>query len=594
MKNRYRAYWKDGASILLALLAFIYFYGVYPFHVCYQEQYQLFLFTSSYAAETLRYPGGLADYLSGFLTQFFVTPWWGAVILSVLLVLLQRLLWRVAREMGGHDGLYGFSFVPSIYYWYLLGDENYLLVGLVAPVLALLFFLPVIRLSRNWQWAYCWLLLPWLYFLLGISAWIFAGCCLSYGWRKGIVSWKSGGIFTIWVLVSCLLFPWVLKQCGWFYPQALLVFGVPFYRFPLLGISTEVQVYVASVMLLPVLISVLSERFMRQSSHIGWGIGLFALIGCAGGYVIRQGTNLAKEEILAYDYYTQHRDWKKVIRLADQKPPSSPLSVACLNLALCQEGQMAERMFQYYQNGVEGLLPSFTKDFTAPLVAGEIYYHIGFVNTARRFAFEAMESIPNYKKSVRAIKRLAETELINGEYAVARKYLRLLQQTLFYRDWATGILATLPEKNGAVWETDNPEWNYLRKYRTKQDFLFSEREPDMMLGFVFSQDETNRVAYEYLMAVCLLKKDLASFLKYYPLGKEIGYRQIPRSYQEAMVYAWGLNHRDMQGIPYPVSPSVLADVQAYGKIYTSRQQAEPLLRGRFSGTYWYYLHYRGV
>mgnify|MGYP000750805498 CR=1 FL=1 len=35
--------------------------------------------------------------------------------------------------------------------------------------------------------------------------------------------------------------------------------------------------------------------------------------------------------------------------------------------------------------------------------------------------FEAMEAIPDYKKSGRAYMRLAETNLINGQYAVAAK-----------------------------------------------------------------------------------------------------------------------------------------------------------------------------
>ena len=92
--------------------------------------------------------------------------------------------------------------------------------------------------------------------------------------------------------------------------------------------------------------------------------------------------------------------------------------------------------------------------------------------------------------------------------------------------------------------------------------------------------------------VCLLRKDLKSFLQYYPLGKSIGYARIPESYQEAIVYAWGLQHKDMTGIPYPIDSNVLNRVNAYGRIYTSYANAEPMLRQQYSGTYWYYLHFR--
>lgn len=63
---------------------------------------------------------------------------------------------------------------------------------------------------------------------------------------------------------------------------------------------------------------------------------------------------------------------------------------------------------------------SFVNDFTIPLVAGEPYYYLGLVNVAQQFVFEAMEAVPDYRKSVRCFKRLAETNLINGRYEVAR------------------------------------------------------------------------------------------------------------------------------------------------------------------------------
>ncbi|MCO7111572.1 DUF6057 family protein [Bacteroides uniformis] len=70
---------------------------------------------------------------------------------------------------------------------------------------------------------------------------------------------------------------------------------------------------------------------------------------------------------------------------------------------------MGDRMFEFYQNGTEGLLPEFQRDFTSPLPTSEAYYHLGMVNTAQRFTFEAMEAIPNFNKSGRCFKRLAET-----------------------------------------------------------------------------------------------------------------------------------------------------------------------------------------
>ncbi len=578
----------SSASILFCIAVFMYFGIVYPFHISYQEHYQMFLYNFSYMKETVSYPGGFAGYLSAFLTQFFIFPTAGALIVALLLGALQGLVWNAAKKLGASGLYYPLSFVPSLIYWSLMGDENYLPVGIVAPVLSLLCFYFYSRLNNDKCRLVSFLIITPLLFLAdGVSFLLFSVIAAIFEYTKADKNYKKLLLCLAWTFICFLFIPLILRNTGLMYPKSLLYFGVPFYRFPLLGISYPVLVYLFSLLLVPVLSAAVSARFSTRKSLLL--SALYLIVAVSGGWLIHDMTNKEKEEVMAYDYYTYNRNWKKVLEMAEKKSPDSPLTVACLNLALCKQGLMADRMFNFYQNGTEGLLPSYTKDFTAPLVASEIYYHIGFVNTAQRFTFEAMESIPDYNKSARAIKRLAETNIINGEYDVARKYLKILGNTLFYKDWAERALAAIEDESLI---TQNEEWSYLRKYRTKKDFLFSEQELDMMLGFVFSQDETNRMAYEYLMAVCLLKKDLPSFVKYYPLGKKIGYNHIPISYQEALVYAWGLSHKDMKGIPYPISSAVISNVNAYGRTYTSVQNAEPLLRKQFSGTYWYYLHFR--
>lgn len=578
----------SSASILFCIAVFMYFWIVYPFHISYQEHYQMFLYNFSYMKETVSYPGGFAGYLSAFLTQFFIFPTAGALIVALLLGALQGLVWNAAKKLGASGLYYPLSFVPSLIYWSLMGDENYLPVSIVAPVLSLLCFYFYSRLNNDKCRLVSFLIITPLLFLAdGVSFLLFSVISAIFEYTKADKNYKKLLLCLAWTFICFLFIPLILRNTGLMYPKSLLYFGVPFYRFPLLGISYPVLVYLFSLLLVPVLSAAVSARFSTRKSLLL--SALYLIVAVSGGWLIHDMTNKEKEEVMAYDYYTYNRNWKKVLEMAEKKSPDSPLTVACLNLALCKQGLMADRMFNFYQNGTEGLLPSYTKDFTAPLVASEIYYHIGFVNTAQRFTFEAMESIPDYNKSARAIKRLAETNIINGEYDVARKYLKILGNTLFYKDWAERALAAIEDESLIA---QNEEWSYLRKYRTKKDFLFSEQELDMMLGFVFSQDETNRMAYEYLMAVCLLKKDLPSFVKYYPLGKKIGYNHIPISYQEALVYAWGLSHKDMKGIPYPISSAVISNVNAYGRTYTSVQNAEPLLRKQFSGTYWYYLHFR--
>ena len=83
-------------STLLFFVAVLLFFGlVYPHHLHYQEQYQLFLFDSNYVWEIVRLPGGTADLLGRFCTQFFLYAWVGALIIAILLSVVQLLTLRL-------------------------------------------------------------------------------------------------------------------------------------------------------------------------------------------------------------------------------------------------------------------------------------------------------------------------------------------------------------------------------------------------------------------------------------------------------------------------------------------------------------------
>lgn len=404
-------------------------------------------------------------------------------------------------------------------------------------------------------------------------------------------------------ILLAVLLPLAAKAVFLQYPLSRLIWAGDYYRFVSLHPAALLGVFL-SIIVLPVSFRWLpaagwSVRSLSPKSSL---IAFFTpqrlmivvqLLLTAGlGYIgISHAADWKKEEVMAYDYYARTGKWNRIIALADRTAPDGPLTVATLNLSLCQEGLLPDYMFTYFQNGPEGLLPAFERDFTSPLMVGEIYYHLGLINTAQRYAFEAMEALPDHQKSVRCIKRLAETNLINGAYAVAVKYLKILEHTLFYRTWARETLACL---NDEARIEAHPEWGKLRRLRPQEDFLFSEVEKDMMLGLLFQQNQENRMAYEYLLAYTLLTKDLSHFLTYYRMGEQtLAYPVIPKSYQEALLYIWHLTHAgSAQSVPYPIDDTVKRRLASFLQSYRKGTAAEPLLRASHPDTYWYYYHFR--
>ncbi|MGD9928407.1 MAG: DUF6057 family protein [Mangrovibacterium sp.] len=576
-------------TFTFGLVVYLFFSLGYAYHLNYQEQFQLFLFTTDYLTQYLGYPGGISDYLGNFITQFYFYSFIGAILLAVMLSLLQRTVWSVAQKLGAASYWIPLSFIPSVLYWSLLCDESYLAGGLVALMLvsaSIRLFLSISKLSFRLMLAV--FSIPALYWLAGGAVMLLPVFAITRELTIKELKPATFALFSIGIVGLSVALPFLAKQLLVQLPFTKLLIGATYYRYPVI-IPYSVALIGLLIVFLPFLSKVLSYKLSPQKPALWLAVQMLFLVS-SSYFLISKTADLNKEEVMEYDFHARMRRWDRIIEKADRQAPTSPLSVTCLNLALAKQDLLGERMFHYYQNGMGGLLPDFTRDFTIPTILGEVYYHLGFINTAQRLAFEAMEALPDYQKSARSVMRLAETNLINGNYELAGKYLRLLQKTFYYRKWATNALRAT--KNESLIE-EHPEWGFLRKVRTQEDFLFSEGEKEMMLGTVFLQNQENRMAFEYLMACCLLKKDLQHFMEYYPVGKALNYRVVPKSYQEALIYVWGLSHDDpTQSIPYPISNSVKMRVKNYANIYTTRQNAEALLHNDYSDTYWYYLHFR--
>jgi len=573
-------------SLAFGLVVFWFFAFLYPFHLNYQEQYQMFLFSADYFLQFFAKPGGISDYIGNFFTQFYFYSWVGAIIIAVMLVVLHRTVWFISKQLLAKQVLVPITFIPSVLYWSLFCDENYLLGGLVVMLIVSGFLTTFLIIkSVKVRVGFVLISIPVLFWIAGGAFVLLPLFALLFEtWKRNL---KIGqlALFAFFSVTLAYAIPTLCKSVFLQYPLRQVWIGTNYFRFP---VSLPISVGVVALLLLviPFLLHFLSPIVRAANSKIILTAQLVVLV--FGGYfLINHSADMSKEEVMAYDFNCRMRRWDHVIAMAEKKMPTTPLSVTCLNLALAKEDQLGERMFSYYQNGVGGLMPDFVRDYTIPMIAGEVYYHLGFINTAQRYAFEAMEALPDYQKSVRSVMRLAETNIINGNYEVAGKYLRLLQKTFYYRGWATNAMNTMKDEKLIA---QHPEWGRLRQCRTQEDFLFSEGEKDMMLGVLFRQNVENRMAFEYLMAYTLLSKDLKHFLQYFPLSESLKYRAIPKSYQEALYYAWSKTNNDpTKEIPYPISVATKQRFQAFQK--SPGQANSSSGKNEFSDTYWYYLYF---
>ena len=567
---------------LLAVAVFVFWTWAYAPALAWQEQFQLFLFDSDYLTGRLAVPGGVAAYLAEFLTQFYNHPWMGAAVLAVLHVLLQLLTERLMRRENGGKPLsgilWGLSFLPSLALWFVLGDES-LMPAFTVSLLCVLMVMASYPSGRKNQLAYALCAVPVVYWVAGPLVWMLAVYVLIIGWRDSASRWRG-----LCLGVAMLMFGFV---CVWLsalfepYPLRCLLGSIFYYRFP--------EVVPLSVVALPALCLLVVgatsplERVAVRAKNPRWVAGgVWAVLLAASLFWIPQGYDKQKYELVEYDYLVRTGQWEKIVRKAEQHQPSLPMSVCAVNLALGMTNQLGDRAFEFFQHGAEGLLPKFVRDFNSTQLTGEAYFQLGLVNTAQRYAFEAMEAIPNYYKSGRAVKRLAETNLINGQYRVAEKYLRMLEKTVFYRRWAQSRREMLAD---TTLIDRHPVYGRLRRLRLTDDFLFSEAELDKICGQLLMHDKENRLAMQYLVLYPLLERDLDKFMNYAAYANSLsGYN--PTICQEGIAFACMAGNR---GIPRgAVSAPVMNRFTHFGRAYAQGGKNAPGLEA-FRNTVWYYL-----
>lgn len=597
MKNFMIKTWKPLLSLLFGVAVVIFWAVPYVGGLCFQEQYQMFLFDTDYFLERIVLPGGLADYISEFLVQFYYMPVLGGTIIALLLMSIQAISWGLMKQYGMKAVFPGYllSFVPSIVLWCAMGDQNLLLSFVVALSGALLMGWIHNRFhNRLVKVVFELVSTALVYWFLGPVVFLYAALMIGDTLMKGK---QNGHILSSLGYSACLLIltvAWILLTTQSLqYPLYRIFSGLNYYRYPgtVSPLPLGVMIWTVVVVFFGMVPDGHAWIKKLQQSKVVMALA-YVLVIVASWFGIKASFDEMTYDLIDYDFLVRTEQWDKIIEKAEKKPATTPLSVSCVNLALSQKGQLADRLFEFYQNGGEGLFPTFTRDMISPVSTAEIFFRLGMVNDAERYMFEAQEAIPNYRKSARLTRRIIECEIINGNYQVAAKLLHRLQKTLFYSNWANQTMALLSNEKAI---NQHPIYGKLRKYREKkQDFLFSDREMDQMLGLLFLNDNHNKMAYEYLVCYELLQRDMEKFMQYYLLGRFVDYDHIPRSFQEILIGNWMKTHSDPRTIPYSVDAQNVNNTLNFIQLYMQNPKDPQLGQQPYVSNAWHYMMVQGA
>lgn len=561
------------------------FFGNYV--LFFQEKSSLFLLTGDFLMETIYRPGGAVDYISGFLTSCFYYPVAGAAVLSGIITFISFLISRCIFALSGKNEKI-FPFVIGLLLFFLHTDYSFFIQSGIGLMLQFLLFLVITRSEKYTRGLAVFLILPAWYFLSGGYSWIFI-FLLTFRWLlfPGGQRWLK--ILTSWLLLTLTII--FSKELIFFESEKNLIF----YPFSLPDAPLERTLFLLTTVLtcMTPLIAWLKFPvpnffFSSYSSEITVrSLIIVSITLLIGVYQFdRKNSRYFKVERLFYE-----RKYEQIIEENTRVPSTNLLTLFFNNIALAEKGILNDRLFGFVQSP-QGQTLFLKWEMVSEILkrGGYLYYSIGMVNEAHRWAFENMVMDGHTPEG---LKLLIRTELINGNHNMAAKYIMLLKNTLFYRKDAEKYEKMLFNDNCVEADAD---LGAKLKIRAKKDFFSITDNPFLNVERVALSDSLNHIAFEYMIAAMLLKKDYQGIVANLPLFEKKGYSGFPVHVQEAILAISTMNNEKLQLGKLSVSKiteerwtQFLTVFQQYGN---DPRTAEPALRKQFGNTFWYWAFYK--
>jgi len=575
---------------LMVVAGSFFYFGLFlKYSIWFREQLQVFMLTTDHLLSYFDKPAFLAAYIGDFLTQFFYPEWGGASVISITLLILWILLQVLVKKTGGAKVPFLIPLLPVILCWIALTGPEYPVSNVIALCIAVSFVLVYVSIGPpTGRRIFGIVSLPHVYLTAGSSMWIFAAAFLMYELREKKDKRLSSLLLPVVIVVISVGIPLLMRIKYLLTPYQALTWLSEMKRNPGVWDFLPVAGVILSVAL-SLIVKWEKINFTTSSLIPGFLQVLVISSVLAGG--ILKVYNRDMERILRLDHEAENGNWKKVYELSGKYDLRNNIASYFTNMAMAKLGIMADSLMMHYQPAATGLfIPvNANENYLTITLSNEVYWHLGDVNAAQHSAYLGTIFSPKAQNS-RLLKRLAEINIVNGQYAVAEKYIGILEKTMFHRKRAEGMRRYLYNEA----ECARSEW--IRSRRSvipSKDLLKAGNEYIKTLRMLVENNAGNRMALDYLLCFHLLSRDMASFeadfRKYYRPELD---PVLPRVYQEGLLIGIASGKRspsDYQGFNF--SPETVRQMAEYTRVYEESNGSGSALAGKFGRTYWFYYHF---
>lgn len=490
------------------------------------------------------YPGGMLTWAAAFMTQFFFHPWLGVLLLIITWAAIMALLCWLFHLQGPWRVLT--LLVPLalmaclvqtgywIYYMKLQGHPWVPTLGVLFAVMAGCIY----RLIADRRLRLVWLA---IYGILGypaMGAWSILGIGLMMVPKKLRMDHIETAAVALGLVLIMIVPPIMVRQ---FYGQVQVdtayLAAMPSFQYGQVDCGQYRWPYYALAFAFAIIAVVSRDQVAAKlKPALAWPIvAILLVLGCIGVNLRwERDTNFRKEVVMTNAI---HRlDWEEVLRtmlrqdMGEQMPPTRAM-VMMKNLALFRLGRIGDEMFRYPE-GAEQQHAPWTIRLTQ--VGGKmLYYHYGKEGFCYRWC---MEDGVEFGWSVDVLKYMAKTSLITHDWKVAKKYIDMLSQTIYHRDWAKKYAAYVEHPELMAEDEEMKPIIPMAEFTDRLDG--DNTLVELYLLKTFSSGHGADPGYQEMTLVCsLIMKDIdlfwPRFRQYLDMHQhEPGFR-VPRYYQEA-------------------------------------------------------------
>ena len=587
----YISVWIQECFVLLACFFYL-LLRVHPVLIL-EVHPPVFLNGTDFLGDFLKIPGGLVNWLSALVMQFWFSNFFSALFLAICFWIVGFLTRKWIETLTENRPIHTFHLIPTGLLLVLYSNYDFDLSVVLAIVINLFFLVLFIRWSPKQTVIRIGLgivITVLLYWITGGASLMFAVLCglEDILFKRKIVS----GLLLL--LISALLpfaasmsvFLITLKQAY----LHNLTFENPIeswiitYSLPAFFLLTLI---IASIAKLPGIRKPF-QKFVRLAYVWKWAVGTLLLL--SGTILLaKESTSDMKKLVLQVNQAVREEHWTNVLELTQQCSNENPLLLCQTNLAIFQTGKLLDSLFNYPQTErADGLLMNQTWCLAWPEEASNVYWKLGLVNESQHWAHEALElkgSTPDL------LKRLGMIYMLKGDHEAANLFFLNLKKVPFQEKTAEKLIRF---NENSIELGQDSECKNIQLCMPTENIILLGKSLSEKLELLLKRNPKNKMAFEYMIACHLMNGNLKGVTDHIKEFNTFTYSPIPRHVQEALTLMAALTPKfDLDLLKKMVDPVNYKRFIEYRQILIKhkgdKKSARSELQRQFGDSYWYYL-----